>query len=622
MCGIAGFVNSERMPADKSVLKSMTDSIKHRGPDGEGFFIEGPIAIGHRRLSIIDLSDNGSQPMISENNEVVLSYNGEIYNFREIKSELLSLGHSFFSQTDSEVVLRAWIQWGAGCVKKFNGMFAFAVLDKRVNKIFLVRDRYGIKPIYYAQWEGSVIFASEQKAILQHPNSKKELDKGALIEYFTFQNIFTNKTLLKNIKLLDQASIATIDLNTNKIKVDQYWDYDFTNTDNTDPRELREELDRLLQQAVSRQLVSDVPLGSYLSGGMDSGTLTAIASQHLPYINTFTCGFDLSSASGMELAFDERQKAESMSYLFKTEHYEMVLKSGDMERCLPSLAYALEEPRVGQSYPNYYAAKLASKFVKVVLSGAGGDELFGGYPWRYYRAANSNNFDNYIDQYYDFWQRLLNKQERTKVFSPIWSDVEHVDPRQIFKSVFKNVSNETTSIEQSINNSLYFESKTFLHGLFVVEDKISMAHSLETRVPFMDNDLVDFSMKCPVSMKIRNLNQVSKVNENTFGNKQSSIFQKSSEGKQILRDVMEKYIPQEITRSAKQGFSSPDSSWFKGDSIDYVKEELKNKNSKIYDFLDYKETNKLLDEHLNGTKNRRLLVWSLLNVNEYMDKNL
>lgn len=622
MCGIAGFVNSNRLPADKLILQLMTDSIKHRGPDGEGLYIEGSIGIGHRRLSIIDLSSNGAQPMISENKDVVLSYNGEIYNFKDIRSELTSLGHSFFSQTDSEVVLRSWIEWGAECVRKFNGMFAFAVLDKRANKIFLVRDRYGIKPLYYAQWDGAVIFGSEQKAILQHPNSKKELDKEALMEYFTFQNLFTNKTLLKNIKLLDQASIATIDLNTNKIKIDQYWDYDFSDGDSSDPRELRQELDRLLQQAVKRQLVSDVPLGSYLSGGMDSGTLTAIASQHLPYINTFTCGFDLSSASGMELAFDEREKAESMSYLFKTEHYEMVLKSGDMERCLPSLAYALEEPRVGQSYPNYYAAKLASKFVKVVLSGAGGDELFGGYPWRYYRAANSNNFDNYIDQYYDFWQRLLNKQERPRVFSPIWSDVEHIDPREIFKNVFKNLGDKPTSIEQCINNSLYFESKTFLHGLFVVEDKISMAHSLETRVPFMDNDLVDFSMKCPVSMKIGNLNQVSKINENTFGNKQSSIFQKSSEGKQILRDVMERYIPQEITKSAKQGFSSPDSSWFKGDSIEYVKEKLKNKNSKIYNFLDFKETNKLLDEHLSGTNNRRLLVWSLLNANEYMDRNL
>lgn len=622
MCGIAGFVNSKGVPADKLILQSMTDSIKHRGPDGEGFYIEGSIGIGHRRLSIIDLSNNGAQPMISENNDVVLSYNGEIYNFKDIRSELISLGHSFVSQTDSEVVLRSWIEWGAECVRKFNGMFAFAVLDKRTNKLFLVRDRYGIKPLYYAEWHGAVVFGSEQKAILQHPGSKKELDKEALMEYFTFQNFFTNKTLLKNIKLLDQASIATIDLNTNKVKIDQYWDYDFIDGDSSDPRELREELDRLLQQAVKRQLVSDVPLGSYLSGGMDSGTLTAIASQHLPYINTFTCGFDLSSASGMELLFDEREKAESMSYLFKTEHYEMVLKSGDMERCLPRLAYALEEPRVGQSYPNYYAAKLASRFVKVVLSGAGGDELFGGYPWRYYRAANSKNFDNYIDQYYDFWQRLLNKQERSRVFSPIWSDVEHIDPREIFKNVFKNLGDKPTSIEQCINNSLYFESKTFLHGLFVVEDKISMSHSLETRVPFMDNDLVDFSMKCPVSMKIGNLNQVTKINENTFGNKQSSIFQKSSEGKQILRDVMEKYIPQEITRSAKQGFSSPDSSWFKGDSIDYVREELKNKNSKIYDFLDYKETNRLLDEHLNGTKNRRLLVWSLLNVNEYMDKNL
>jgi asparagine synthase (glutamine-hydrolysing) len=235
-------------------------------------------------------------------------------------------------------------------------------------------------------------FGSEQKAILARPGFSRRLDKPALLEYFTFQNLFTDHTLLEDIRLLPAGHYAVLDLRHEKptLRSTCYWDYRFREPEHpASKEEYLEELDRLFRQAVNRQLVTDVELGSYLSGGMDSGSITAIAAQAFPYLKTFTCGFDLSSASGIELAFDERVKAEAMSAKFKTEHYEMVLKAGDMERCLPKLAWHLEEPRVGQSYPNYYAAKLASKFVKVVLSGSGGDELFGGYPWRYYRAASS-----------------------------------------------------------------------------------------------------------------------------------------------------------------------------------------------------------------------------------------
>ena len=301
---------------------------------------------------------------------------------------------------------------------------------------------------------------------------------------------------------------GTIDLQKSdkRLNSTQYWDFHFREpSGSVDEREYVEEVDRLFQQAVSRQLVSDVELGSYLSGGMDSGSIAAIAASNFPYLKTFTCGFDLSSASGIELGFDERTKAEAMSAKFKTEHYQMVLKAGDMERCLGELAWHLEEPRVGQSYPNFYAAKLASKFVKVVLSGAGGDELFGGYPWRYYRGASASNFKEYLDNYYLYWKRLIPNTQISKIFEPIWSDVKDVWTRNIFENVFSNHTNSLNTREDFINHSLYFEAKTFLHGLFVVEDKLSMAHSLETRVPFMDNDLVDFAMTCPVKLKLLNL---------------------------------------------------------------------------------------------------------------------
>jgi asparagine synthase (glutamine-hydrolysing) len=403
----------------------------------------------------------------------------------------------------------------------------------------------------------------------------------------------------------------------------RYWDYRFREPDHpVDPREYREELDRLMRQAVSRQLVADVELGAYLSGGMDSGTLTALAARELPYIKTFTCGFDLSSASGIEMGFDERVKAEAMSARFKTEHYEMVLKAGDMERCLSKLAWHIEEPRVGQSYPNYYAAQLASKFVKVVLSGVGGDELFGGYPWRYYRASVCNDFEHYIDQYYLYWQRLVDNRDIKRLFAPIWSDVKDVWTRNIFRDVFLTHDNELDRPEDYINHSLYFEAKTFLHGLFVIEDKLSMAHGLETRVPFMDNDLVDFAMRCPVNLKLNNLAEVVRINENEPGDKQTQFFQKTRDGKQILRDVMRQYIPDDIANAEKQGFSAPDASWFKGESIEFVKRKLINNDARIYDWLDRNAVQGLVNEHLSGEKNRRLLVWSLLNVEEFLMQGL
>ena len=621
MCGIAGQLNFDKNPVSPVILKRMTDAIAHRGPDGEGHWIEGNIGLGHRRLSIIDLSPAGHQPMISSDHRFALTYNGEIYNFRELRTELEAKGYWFRSQTDSEVVLYSLAEWGTDALLKFNGMFALALWDRKEKRLLLARDRYGIKPLYYFQDSNTFVFGSEQKAILEQPSFDRKINKKALLEYFTFQNIFTDQTLLEGISLLPAGHYGTVDLSTkeSKLTLNQYWDYYFREPEQSaSKQEYLEELDRLFKQAVNRQLVSDVELGSYLSGGMDSGSITAIAAKSFPYLKTFTCGFDLSSASGIELAFDERTKAEAMSARFKTEHYEMVLKAGDMERCLPKLAHHLEEPRVGQSYPNFYVAQLASKFVKVVLSGAGGDELFGGYPWRYYRGATAKNFEQYVDEYYLYWQRLIPNSAISNVFAPIWGDVKDVWTRDIFESVFSNHSNSLEKPEDFINHSLYFEAKTFLHGLFVVEDKLSMAHSLETRVPFMDNDLVDFAMQCPVELKLNNLGEVIRLNENEVGRKANQYFQKTNDGKQILRDMMSRYIPTDITEAKKQGFSSPDASWFKGESIEFVRSKLLDENAPIFNYLDAGETRALVNEHLSGQQNRRLLIWSLISVNEFL----
>jgi asparagine synthase (glutamine-hydrolysing) len=614
MCGIAGIFNLNGEPVSPVVLRKMTEAIAHRGPDGEGFFTDSFVGLGHRRLAIIDLSPAGHQPMITSDGNFALSYNGEIYNFQELRTELESMGYRFRSRSDSEVVLNAYARWGAECVQRFNGMFAFSVWDKTRQEIFLARDRYGIKPLYYTLQGNTFLFGSEVKAILAHYSYRTELDKEALLEYFTFQNFFTDRTLFKNIRLLPAGSFIRLPLGASRMPTPaRYWDYHFSEPESVkDEREYIEELDRLFVQAVNRQLVSDVDVGAYLSGGIDSGSITAVAATQLPYIKSFTCGFDLHSASGLELGFDEREPAEHMSYLFRTEHYEMVLKAGDMERVMPRLSWHLEEPRTGQSYPNFYIAQLASKFVKVVLAGTGGDELFGGYPWRYYRAVINSHFDQYIDKYYNFWQRLIPNKTLYEVFRPIWQDVEHVSTRDIFRDVFNKHAQKLTRPEDYVNHSLYLEAKTFLHGLLVVEDKLSMAHGLETRVPFLDNDLVEFAMKLPAGIKLGNLAEVVRINENEPGAKTAKYFAKTQDGKLVLRKAMKKYIPAEVANRQKQGFSAPDSSWFKGESIDYVRRTLLKNDARIYNYLDKTSISDLLDQHLHGIENRRLLIWSLL----------
>lgn len=660
MCGIVGAVSMELPGIDIGSAKRMADKISHRGPDDAGYLffhtgvrhnknisfylnltddrfrslddflpsIESSSAykelnqhdydcyFGHRRLSILDVTHFGRQPMSDLSKNIWVTYNGEIYNFKELMAELYGLGHRFKTNTDTEVIIYAYIEWGIECLNKFNGMFSFAIYDNFQKKIYLVRDRYGIKPLYYGfSQNNTLVFASEIKAILEYKDFKTQIDKSALIEYFTFQNIFTDRTLNNNIKMLPAGHYMEIDLRggVKSIVSRQYWDFNFYEPLSIkDEREYIEEFDRLFEQAVHRQLVSDVEVGSYLSGGMDSGAIVSVASRYVDNLKTFTIGFDLTSASGLELGYDERQKSERMSYLFKTEHYEMVLKSGDMERCLPTFAYHIEEPRVGQSYPNYYAAKLASKFVKVVLSGAGGDELLAGYPWRYFSAANSMDFNHYIDKYYNFWQRLAPDVSYKQLFSPIIGDIGDVDPRKIFADVFGNVDMECKSDEDYINRSLYFEAKTFLHGLLTVEDKLSMSHGLETRVPFLDNDLVDFAQKIPLRLKLDNLKDIKRMNENEIGK-----FHQTSSGKKILRQSASKYMPSDIYNGAKQGFTPPGDGWFKGESIEFIKKRLLSDSASMYKYLDKELTQKMIKEHLEGKHNRRLLIWGLISFEEW-----
>jgi asparagine synthase (glutamine-hydrolysing) len=553
--------------------------------------------------------------MANVGGDVVITYNGEIYNFQQLRVQLEALGYHFHSQTDTEVVLHAYEEWGEGCVEHFNGMFAFGIFDRRRRRLFLARDRYGVKPLYWYCRGGVFIFASEVKAILEHPRVSRGVCYPALSEYFTFQNIFTDLTLFDGVRLLPPGCTLTAGLDADSPpEVGRYWDYPF----NGEPEPLSaeegaERLHRLFVQAVTRQLVSDVPVGSYLSGGMDSGSISAVAGRHLPRLTTFTGGFDLTSASGLELGFDERRAAEMMANLIKTEHYEVVLHAGDMEWVLPELIWHLEDLRVGQCYPNYYVARLAGKFVKVVLSGAGGDELFGGYPWRYYRGLNSAGGDEYVRQYYQFWQRLVPDQDRSRLFNAeTGRRVGGHSPFEVFRGVFGGWRGAMRTKEDYINASLYFELKTFLHGLLVVEDKMSMAHSLETRVPFLDDDLVEFAARIPVGLKLSDLEEAARLDENVPGNKRLLYEMRTSGGKAVLRQAMSRLIPQEIVQRTKQGFSAPDASWFRGESIDYINRLLRSPKAMIYEFLSPSYVSEVLDEHCSGRVNRRLLIWSIL----------
>lgn len=614
MCGIAGVYNLNGDAVATGLLKRMTDVIAHRGPDGEGHYTDGPVGLGHRRLSVIDLSPAGQQPMANKTGDVIITYNGEIYNFQKLRVEMEALGYQFHSRTDTEVVLHAYEEWGENCVEHFNGMFAFAILDRQRARLFLARDRYGIKPLYWYCKNGVFIFASEIKAILEHPQVSRAVSYPALNEYFTFQNIFSDLTLFEGVRLLPPGCTLMLEPNgTKEIGVRRYWDYSFASVQvDISEEESAEQLYHLFVQAVTRQLVSDVPVGSYLSGGMDSGSITSVAVRHLPRLTTFTGGFDVTSVSGLELGFDERREAEILANQFKTEHYEVVMHAGDMEWVLPQLIWHLEDLRVGQCYPNYYVARLASKFVKVVLSGAGGDELFGGYPWRYYRGVNSVGREDYFRRYYQFWQRLVPDEDKPRLFNAgTQKQIGGHSAFEVFREVFSGWEAGFQNEQDFINASLYFELKTFLHGLLVVEDKISMAHSLETRVPFLDNEVVDFAVRTPVHHKLRDLGHAERVDENQPGKRLLYELQTNS-GKAVLRRAMGRLIPQEITARKKQGFSAPDATWFRGESIDYINRLLRNPKAMIYDFLEPRYVAEVLNEHCSGQVNRRLLIWSLL----------
>jgi len=615
MCGIVGVFNLDREPFRMSNLVEMASQLDHRGPDDEGFYLKENIALGHKRLSILDTSRKGAQPMTSKDGKWVVVFNGCIYNYKELRKELKDKGHYFISQSDTEVIVEGLSEYGPEFFERFNGMFAIGAWNTEEEALYISRDRFGVKPLYYWYNGKTIVFGSEMKAILKHPDYEIDVDMSALNEYFTFQNLFRYNTLFKDIEMLPQANTVKITSLTTDIVHQSWWDYDFTEPDNSMTfEEAQEGTLTLFQQAVERQMVADVDVGSYLSGGMDSGSVTAIASRHVDRLSTFTCGFDMSEVSGREANFDERRDAELMANYFKTQHFEQVMNAGDIRWSLPRLVYHLEDLRVGMSYPNYYISRLASKFVKVCLQGTGGDELFGGYPWRYYRVFDSLSQEDFFEQYYGFWQRLVSDDDKSDLFTKsVYNQIDLNEPRNIFERVFKfNPKLKYDTPEEHIQNSLYFEIKTFLNGLLIVGDKLSMANGLEERFPFLDNDLVNFAQKIPIRHKLGNLHdEIKNIDENVERKKQ--VYREYDDGKNVLRKAMQSLIPEKIVDRKKQGFSAPDESWYRGENASYVKELLLNGSIASADYIAPNYTRKIVDEHIHDGTNHRLLIWSLMN---------
>lgn len=583
MCGIAGLYDLAGEPVSAERIQRMCELIEHRGPDDSGLWVNGPLGLGHRRLSIIDLSPRARNPMPNEDESVWLVFNGEIYNYMDLRPGLLDRGHIFRSETDSEVIIHLYEEMGPSFVAELNGMFAFALWDARRRRLLLARDRFGVKPLYYTRIGNSLAFASEVKAFLALPDFKVSPDPFALAEHFTFQNTFGERTFFDGVKLLGAGHYLLCE--DGEIKTSQYWDLRFQPEGGLSLEDWSRRLRERFEIAVTRQLMSDVPLGAFLSGGMDTGAISAVAARRIPNMHTFTCGFDLpKGAAELEQYFDERNESHHLAHYLGTIHHELELGSEAMASALPRVVWHLDEPRVGISYQIYCMNEMVRRYVTVVLSGVGGDELFGGYPWRYEPVLALKTRDFEVE-YYRQWTRFLTDEEKrmffTKEINQALSDFSTFDS---FRSALGSADDSDV-----LHRALYFDFKTFLHGLLIVDDKLAMAHSVEGRVPFLDNDLVDTVTRIPSEFKLR-----------------------AGQSKIVLKQAMRGLLPEETLHRRKQGFTPPDESWYKHNATSYIRDLVFSPRALDRGYFQPSYLEKILDDHLNGKRNNRFLIWSLM----------
>ncbi len=621
MCGICGF-NWD----DKKLIKLMTNTIKHRGPDDKGHYTDKNVSLGHRRLSIIDLSKNGKNPLPNENSDSFIIFNGEIYNFQEIKNNLTK--HKFRSNTDTEVILHAYEEYGEECLKKFNGMFAFCIYDSKKKILFIARDRLGIKPLYYYKNKDKFIFASEIKCILQNNEIKREINKQSLNKFISLRYVPGEETIFNNINRLSSGHYLKYDLKTNKLTIKKYWDLKIDNN----ARGFNEEYYskntyELLKDSVKKRLISDVPLGAYLSGGIDSSAIVALMhkinqeTNNTEEIKTFSVGFEQGDY------VNELPYAKQVSELFNTNHKEIFIKP-DVIKVLPEIIWHLDEPMADPALiPVLLLSKQAKKDVTVVLTGDGGDETFAGYDqYRFLKWGNtlkhiplSHNTSkimkltpNFIlDRLYkhssrmgkdsfkkvDLMIKAFKNNNQSKAYYELLSLINDDERKSLLTEEnytdinYTDLNNEYFRTKQDFTNQLlHFDTKNLLSESFLMKtDRMTMAHAIEARVPFLDHRLVQFAYNTPSNLKLKN-----------------------NITKYVLKKSLSKILPHNILHRKKQTFHVPIEQWLKNDLKPFFDSMLDEKEINKLNLFNYSQINKIFKNYNKGELFYARQAWNLI----------
>jgi len=578
MCGIAGFIHLDGRPADPQRLERMTDIIRHRGPDDGGHYFDGPVALGHRRLSIIDLSEKGHQPMCNETDDVWITFNGEIYNYKEINGPLKARGHHFRSNCDTETIIHAYEEYGADCLQNLRGMFSFAIWDAREQRLFAAVDRLRIKPFYYTQVGDTVLFASELKSLLASGLVKPELNHEAIHHYLSLQAVPVPMTIYKDIYTLPGG--CGLEVKEGALKVFRYWDIEYAENAEMDEAEYKKQLRDLVWESVEIRLMSDVPLGAFLSGGIDSSAIVGIMSQiSAAPVQTFSIGYDVGGVD-----YDDTFYANLVSRKYKTEHKALRLTAADVVSHLDGFLHHLDQPS-SDAINSYFVSELAAKDVTVVLCGQGGDELFAGYnsfclldkfmqrdaAWerlpRVVRQSIAGSMrmlpgglspvrkmQRFLDDYGSFLNKYarirmeLYEAEKRRFYSQSFrAGLNGADTMSIYSGYYENLPEQV----DAINKVSYLDLKTHLGDILMRDvDVMSMAFSLETRVPLIDHKLVEYASNIPANLKLRD-------------GRTKYIFTES------VRDV----LPVEVVERKKIGFNFPFALWLRNELyplVDFV----------------------------------------------------
>lgn len=609
MCGIAGIV-SRFAPPSRDLLERMTRTLAHRGPDGHGIVCDGPVGLGHRRLSIIDLA-TGAQPMSGSNGSTWITYNGEIYNFRELRRELESRGHRFRTTSDTEVILAAYETWGIECLGRLRGMFAFAIWDARRRQLLLASDRVGIKRAVYA-WDGSrLLFASELKALLQDHALPRDLDWEALRDYFTYLYVPAPRTIFRGIQKLPPASWLTLDVDTGRLETGRYWDLHFEPREDRSDGEWLEGLQWHLRDAIRSHLVADVPVGAFLSGGLDSSSVVALMAQvATDRVRTFSIGFD-------DAGFDELAFARAVARRWETDHYELVVKADAME-AMPRLAWHFDEPFGDASaLPTYFVSKITCEHVTVALSGDGGDENFAGYR-RYADALAFHRMEAVPARFVKPLLRWLSRLLPPGVRGQGYTQLLAADPiaRYFLAVTSQSTATLTRLLGREAQRQLsptitpdwfrqlltegrppdlvsalqYLDIRSYLpEDILTKVDRASMAVSLETRVPLLDHVLMEYLATMPSRLKLG-----------------------AGGAKTILKKAMASELPAEVLARKKMGFGVPLATWFRGELAVFARDVLLDARTRQRGFVDPGAVARLLQEHAAGDRDRSSQIWALL----------